>query len=108
MKRKGNTVFTTAEFVRDATAEDFPGGWEEYPLWSAKVIRVRDSHERLLYEVESRTPLFSFPRPYPPAPRYIPMDEYMYRISVASCGVDLWPKGWRKQSGGNGKAAKGE
>lgn len=103
MKRKGNIVFSTAEFVRKANELDRRGCWN-----GAKVVRVTwagVSHERLLYDAGRQHAMFSFPKPYPPTPRYVPMQEYMHRISVGSCGVDLWPKDWRKQHNGNGKAA---
>ena len=101
MKRNGNgkTVHTVAVFIRDTTKEDF-GGKTTY--WGS-VVRVRDSHERLLYEIEKKTPLFSFPRPYPPAPKYVEMPEYMRRISVSSCGVNTLPNG---KHNGNGHPAQ--
>ena len=120
MKRKGNTVFSTAVFVREANKFDRRGSWNGAhhavncpafavpgakgclcvkPVKSADVVRVTwdgAPHERLLYDAGRPHAMFTFPRPYPPAPKYMPMNEYMHRISVASCGVDLWPKGWRK------------
>jgi len=122
---KGNTVFTTAEFVREANKCDRRGSWNGArhavncpsatnphakgcicvkPVHSADVVRViwdGVSHERLLYDAGRPHALFTFPRPYPKEPPYVPMSEYMRRISVASCGVSLWPKAPHENRNGN-------
>ena len=124
---KGKTVFTTAEFVRQANKFDRRGSWNgarhaiNCPAFTnphakgcicVKVVRNADvvrvtwdgvSHERLLYDGGKPHALFTFPRPYPKEPPYIPMLEYMRRISVASCGVNLLPKNGH---GANGSPAQ--
>jgi hypothetical protein len=123
MKHNGQTIHTVAEFVREATYRDrhpersFPRHGTKYisamvdsinrlpnksHLDRARVVRISwngTSHERLLYEVGHRKSCFCMPQPYsrriPPPPNDL---EVAHRISVQSCGVDLWPRNWRKRA----------
>ena len=132
MKRsdRGKTVHTVAEFVREANKADRRGSWNgathgvacpSYtdkrkvcicvrPRKQADVVRVTwdgESHERLLYDAGKPHRFFPFPRPYPKEPPYVPMLDYLHKISMQSCGVDTWPKGWKKNGHGHTPAVLG-
>lgn len=115
-RNTGATIHTTAEFVRTlkpgelhevACPHHKERHWETCtcphpkPPYRGRIVRVTHngtSHERLLYEIEKRKPLFVFPRSdkWENHSPYVPMHKYMHRISASSCGVDLWPKGREK------------
>lgn len=114
-RNTGATIHTTAEFVRAATQDDWHTGtcgyWklprqacnctQPIPDSDVQVVTVTHngtSHERLLYQIEKRKPLFVMPRAerWTNHSPYVPCNEYLHRISVSSCGVDLWPRGWKQ------------